>query len=359
MVATTASSTIVKPRLIGGRRRPRSAGGSCSGAISSDGRPPPARVVDRRAGHLDRLEGQVARPGAMPRSVTSAMARVPVRSGEAGSSSTTACRSMCRRPAPLSLPRIGFARRPRRRRDRSAPRTCRRGSPPRTSRARGSAAAGPTASARYAGSKSRRTGVPSPTATRAELDADAARPSEGASAFLLCGTCSLRLTGAAHLATAARRVAAGRCRSEPLAGRESWRPAAGWRLPRRRRRALPGGWTRPGWHCSNGPWSRCGFSTRGRALIRDVGVGADVDGHQVLFGHVGDPDDVRRQRQDEVRRLASGLDVREDAPDHGDVADERDGLVVRSSCPVRYSPARKFVSPSLQADVRRRSCACR
>ena len=68
-------------------------------------------------------------------------------------------------------------------------------------------------------------------------------------------------------------------------------------LARRRHLRAPG-------CCSNGPLVARRVLDARAALVRDVRVGADEVRRHVLLGHVRDPDDVRRQRQDEVGRLA-------------------------------------------------------
>ena len=95
-----------------------------------------------------------------------------------------------------------------------------------------------------------------------------------------------------------------------------------------------------------------------RALIRDVGVGADVDGGHVFLGHVRNPDDVRGQAScttSVVRTVLVVCDRRR--PMTG--MSPRNGKVSLILClSVRKQTRQEVRLAVLEADVRReRACA--
>ena len=156
MAATTASSTIVKPRLAARRDLARSRRASSD----VDHR---RRERDRRAGHLDRLEGERRRGRRRsPRSVISATARVPERSAESGSSRTTSLPARCW-PSAVPCAPVRTGRTDDRRGDGRI--EADRERPAREASGRGRAdqdrlLLARRRASRYAGSKSRSTGVP-------------------------------------------------------------------------------------------------------------------------------------------------------------------------------------------------------
>ena len=322
MVATTASSTIVKPAS--SRRRPRH-----PERFIGRRRPPWRTSPSRRASRPARMPAWRG-PGAMPASVISATARVPERSARVGEvENDVRCPRCGPSVGPLSAPEHRAAPTTAAATDgieahaqRAAREASRRG------RAEEDRLLLPDGEGQVRGIEVEKDGRPVVDGHEPALDADAAdTPSEGARE-----SCS---AGPAPSATGSARCGGG-ARAEDVASEQL--PGA---------RLTPGGGVGA---CEDGGgvrwrggWTPAGLSLEGAlvalrvldaraALVGDVGVGPDVDGHQVLFGDVGDADDVRRQRQHEVRRLRVRLDLREEPPEHRDVSEERDRLPSRSIC---------------------------
>jgi hypothetical protein len=296
IVATTASSTA-EARL----RRLRAAPGPSTDVHDR------RRERDRGAGHLDRLERERAAAGGDPRSVSSATARVPRGRRNRAAPERRSCRRHGRR-------RPGCLRRGRpdgdRRRDRGIEPDAERAArnPPGEVARTSTDCCWPAESVRYAGSKSRRTGV------ALDRDERSRRPTwppvRRRGLRLACGgTC---------------------CFGEGVAA-----------SPEDVRGALPGARLMPGigvgCGCGCGLRAACAAclgrragpaaarrdpgpaaeSPRAACLVRDVRVCPDVDRPQVFLGDVRNPDDVRRQRQNEIGRLAVGLHLGEDPADDG------------------------------------------
>ena len=92
----------------------------------------------------------------------------------------------------------------------------------------------------------------------------------------------------------------------------------------RRRAAARRGEPRPAPGASNGEPVAFGDSRRVlRPEKRDVVLRADPDRDEVLVRDLRRPDDVRRQREEEVRPLVLVVDVREERADERQVSEER------------------------------------